>query len=456
MNINLLSNSQIVHMVTGKSTSAHLHKKIVAAISLLFIGFTVFSQNGNSVLTLDGRLLKDSCGETVILRGVNHGNIWTTDLGIQEFSQISQTKANCVRICLERKYTSWVGGNPVINVLRGGQIDTIIQAALDQKLIPIAELHDFTDGSAEHSRIQTNLDSAVMFWTNPDVMAALKKHSRFLILNLANEPEHWLDTEQEFYDACSSAITAIRTAGLKIPIMIDGMHWGQDHTFFINNGNGTKLLTEDPEHKLLFSVHTYWETSSVTDAEMTSRFENMYDSRLPFVIGEFAYDIGNTCTNSINYHLIMDLCQQHHIGYLYWWWGFYEAGSNNCLSMTPAGTYAGLADQGLEVAVTYINSIQNTSARPHLITDGSCLTGIDENKNRFDFSVSPNPSGGTFVINSFYKPVTVKLFNILGKEIVMTITDANSFSFTSASPGIYMLMVFWDNGQQAVKKLMVR
>ncbi len=430
-------------------------KKLITVISLVFIGLIAFSQNGNSALTINGRLLSDSCGETIMLRGVNHGNIWTTNLGIDEFAQIAQTNANCVRICLERKYESWVGGNPVIEDLRGGQIDTIIQAALDQKLIPIVELHDFTDGSIEHSRIQTNLDSAVMFWTEPSVMTALKKHSRFLILNLANEPEHWLDTEQEFYNACSSAIAGIRAAGLKVPIMIDGMHWGQDHTFFINNGNGANLLTVDPEHKLLFSVHTYWESALIPDAEMTNRFTDMYNSNLPFVIGEFAYDIGNTCTNTINYHLIMDLCQQNHIGYLYWWWGFYNAGSNTCLSMTHSGTYAGLADQGLEVAVTYANSIQNTSVKPHLIIYGNCLTGINEH-NSFDFSVSPNPSYGTFTINSSFKPVNVKLMDVLGNEIPLTKIKTASYSFSSARSGIYIIMVSMTNGELAIKKLIVQ
>lgn len=401
-------------------------------------------------------MLKDSCGETIILRGVNHGNIWTPGLGIQEFAQIAQTNANCVRICLERTYIiGYNGGNPVYDSLRGAQIDTIIQAALDLKLIPIVELHDFTDGSIEHSRIQTNLDSAVMFWTEPSVMAALKKHSRFLILNLANEPEHWEDTEQEFYDACSSAIASIRTAGLQVPIMIDGMHWGQDHAFFMNNGNGVSLLAGDPEHKLLFSVHTYWDSSLVTDAEMTNRFVSMYNSNLPFVIGEFAYDIGTTCTNTINYHLIMDLCQQYHIGYLYWWWGFYNATSNTCLSMTHTGTYAGLADQGLEVAVTYANSIQNTSVKPHLIIYGNCLTGINEH-NSFDFSVSPNPSTGTFSINSSFKPRNVKLMDVLGNEIPLTKINTTSYSFSSASPGIYIVMVFMDNGQLASKKIIVQ
>jgi len=163
-------------------------KKLIITLSLIIIGFTAFSQNGNSALTVSGRLLKDSCGETIILRGVNHGNVWASEMGIPEFAQIAQTGANCVRICLERQYATYPGGNPVYQDLRGGQIDTIVQAALDQKLIPIVELHDFTDGSPQHAHIQTNLDSAVIFWTKPSILTALKKHSRFLILNLANDP----------------------------------------------------------------------------------------------------------------------------------------------------------------------------------------------------------------------------------------------------------------------------
>jgi len=428
---------------------------IITAIILFFISFTAFSQNGNSVFTIDGRQLKDSCNETIVLRGVNYGNVWETDMGIQGFSQIAKTNANCVRICLERKYISWVAGNPVVEDLRGGQIDTIILAALDQKLIPIVEIHDFTDGSAQHSRIQANLDSAIMFWTGPSVMAALKKHSRFLILNLANEPEHWQDTEQEFYDACSTSINSIRAAGLNVPIMIDGMHWGQDHTFFLHNGNGANLLAGDPEHKLLFSVHTYWATSDVPNAEMTSRFVSMYNSNLPFVIGEFAYDIGNLCTNTINYQLIMDLCQQYHIGYLYWWWGFYNATSNNCLSMTPTGTYAGLADQGFEVAVSYSNSIQTTSVKSHLIVFGSCTSGINENSLWSDFSVWPNPCEGTFSISLPIGPVSVKLVDLLGNDIHLTKNSASSYSIISVPSGTYIIIVSMKNGELASKKITI-
>jgi len=238
--------------------------------------------------------------------------------------------------------------------------------------------------------------------------------------------------------------------------MIDGMHWGQDETFFMNNSNGTNLLAGDPEHKLLFSVHTYWLTTTVTDAEMTTRFTGMYNSNLPYVIGEFAYDDGNACTNTISYHLIMDLCQQYQIGYLYWWWGFYNPSSNNCLSMTQTGTYAGLANQGLEVAVTYINSIKNTSVRPHLLTDGSCSTGIDDTHKSFVISISPNPCEGTFSINSSEEPAVVKLFDLVGNEIAFSKIDAASFSVTSPHPGIYIIMISLTDGRQVIKKLIIQ
>ena len=210
---------------------------------LSLFGFSAVAQNGNSSLSINGRQLVDSCGEVIMLRGVNHGCIWSTELGIPEISQIAKTNANCIRICLERQfaYTYNNNGDPIYEDLRGGQIDTVIQSALDQKLIPIIELHDFTDGSDAHSRIQSNLDSAVIFWTKPSILAVLKKHSKFLILNIANEPEHYNDTEQEFYDACLSAITKIRAAGLKIPLMLDAMHWGGEPSGFLDNSNGANL-----------------------------------------------------------------------------------------------------------------------------------------------------------------------------------------------------------------------
>jgi hypothetical protein len=152
----------------------------------------------------------------------------------------------------------------------------------------------------------------------------------------------------------------------------------------------------------------------------------------------------------------MDLCQQYQIGYLYWWWGFYDPSSNNCLSMTQTGTYAGLANQGLEAAVTYINSIKNTSVKPHLLTDGSCSTGIDDTHKSFVISISPNPCDGTFSINSSEEPVKVKLFDGVGNEIAFTKIESSTFSVTSPHPGIYLIMISLTDGRQVSKKLIIQ
>ncbi len=439
-------------------TFSNIKVFITAICIFIFTASIAFSQNGNSSLFINGRTLQDSCGETIMLRGINHGSIWSVDMGIPELPELAKTNANCVRICLERKHVYKYNdlGEPLYEDLRAGQIDTVIQIALDLKMIPIVELHDFTDGSVEHSHVQRNLDSAVMFWTKPDVLTVLKKHSKFLILNIANEPEHYEDTEDDFYNACSSAVASIRAKGLKVPIMLDGMHWGGDHEFFINKGYGSNLLAGDPEHKLLFSVHAYWRTNSVNDSEMTSRFKNMYNSGLPYLIGEFAYDLGDSCKNTINYTLLMDLCQQYRIGYLYWWWGFFNESSNNCLSMTKSGFYKNLEYEGLEVAITDPNSIQKTSVKPRLLIDGNCATNITEINDNFNFSITPNPTFGTFSVNSNFEIASVKLLDILGNEVSLSSIGVTSYSFNNAGSGVYLVIVHFANGQHAYKKLIVQ
>jgi len=434
-----------------------LHYRILFAFLVCLITeYSSFSQDGHSALNVSGRTLTDSCGEAIVLRGVNNGNIWITNFGIPEFAEIAKTKANCVRICLERKYTGYYQGNPYYENLRSTLLDSIIQAALDQKLIPIVELHDFTDGdSDQHNNIQRNLDSAVMFWTQPDILAVLKKHSRFLILNIANEPEHGESNEKEFFDACSTAVAKIRGSGLEIPIMLDGTISGQDESFFITNNNGSKLIAQDPKHKLIFSIHTYWFTEDVPDTKLIDRFKNMFESNLPFVIGEFAYDLGEKCTNTINYHLIMDLCGQYNIGYLYWWWGSFDAGSKNCLSMTNSGTFEGLANQGLEVAVTNQNSIMKTSKIPYIILNGKCSTDEVTEVGNHELTVSPNPSDGVFTINNEIEVTNVKIADLLGNQIVPTKTDEKTY-LLSACTGVYVIHITMKNGQNIFKQILIR
>ena len=271
---------------------------------------------------------------------------------------------------------------------------------------------------------------------------------------MANEPEHWVATNATFYNACLSAITSIRNAGLEVPIMIDGMHWGQDETFFIDNNNGSNLLTADPQHKLLFSVHAYWETVTYDDAAITSRFTNMFNANLPFVIGEYAYENGTTGLVTINYNLIIDLCQQYQMGNLYWWWGFYDLPANNNLSMTNTGAFSGLAGIGLEVA----DSISHTSVRPYLFTNGSCFSGIQDNEVNATFSIAPNPSDGKFTLNiNPNGSYDIEVYNLLGKKIFNAAKlqqPSYEFDLSNYPKGIYLLKIS-TAGKIVTKKIVI-
>jgi poly(3-hydroxybutyrate) depolymerase len=89
-------------------------------------------------------------------------------------------------------------------------------------------------------------------------------------------------------------------------------------------------------------------------------------------------------------------------------------------------------------------------------TGASCSTSINENKRDVDFLIFPNPSDGTFSINSPYQMVNAKLLDLLGNEIMITKTGASSYSFTSAPSGIYILKIYTLDGQKAIRKLIVQ
>ena len=169
----------------------------------------------------------------------------------------------------------------------------------------------------------------------------------------------------------------MRNAGYTCPLMIDGLHWGKDHTFFLDYG--ATLLNDDPAHNLLFSVHLYWPKPSsgapwwtATDTEITNRFNQMNASNLPFVFGELAaYDVQGS-NYEINYPLMMQLSQQYEFGWLVWWWR--GTSNSNALNMTNTGNYNDLFGHGLVMATTSDYSISKTSLIPSKLNTGICNT----------------------------------------------------------------------------------
>ena len=127
-----------------------------------------------------GKQLLDRCGKSVILKGVNKLSVFDSvdPTGANYFPEIAKTGANCVRIVWEM--TDGVNPNPIT------RLDQLISNAKANKLIPIVGLWDFTeisDGDGGFSRLTEYVD----YWASPALVALIKKHQAYLIVNIANE-----------------------------------------------------------------------------------------------------------------------------------------------------------------------------------------------------------------------------------------------------------------------------
>lgn len=310
----------------------------------------------------DSKYLVDKCGNKVILRGVNMGNVYAVNFGLKEIEEIEKTGANSVRIVLEKSYKDWSNGGAV-TALTAAKIEPIINTCLAKGMIPVLELHDYT-GSAN---VAADLLKAVQWWNSNDIKLMLLKYQKSVILNIANEPDNGNASDASYASANIDAVKSLRNAGYSCPIMIDAPNWGKDHVFF--SYKAKELMEADPLHNLIFSVHAYWPTNGAfgnySDATITNNFNALKKLDLPIVLGELAHaDIQNGLTYNINYRLLMKLCQENEFGYLAWWWGFNNnPGANNQLSMTIDGLYTGLANAGKVIVIDDANSIKNTSKR---------------------------------------------------------------------------------------------
>ncbi|MBN2802511.1 MAG: cellulase family glycosylhydrolase [Deltaproteobacteria bacterium] len=184
-----------------------------------------------------GRFLYDRCDEKVILRGVNKMTVWQDKAGAA-FPEIAKTGANTVRIV----WTTTDG--------TAAQMDTVIGKAIDNELIPIIELHDATGDL-------TKLSAVVDWWIKPEVVAVIQKYEENLLVNIANEVGAGL-SNSEFVLAYKDAITKMRNAGYKTPLIIDASGWGQN--IDILQACGPTLFNFDPYSNIMFSVHMWWPT----------------------------------------------------------------------------------------------------------------------------------------------------------------------------------------------------
>lgn len=301
---------------------------------------------------VDGRTLRDRCGEKVVLRGVNEMVIYTSSQdGSPYFAEIAKTGANVVRITWNTTGSA-------------AKLDAAMANAIANKMIPMVVLNDAT---GDLSKLGMEVD----YWTGADVSAAIKKYQDKTLVNIANEAGNNSVTQSAFTSAYQNAITRLRGAGIHTPLIIDGSSWGQDIDMLQATGPG--LLSFDPDHNLIFSTHMYW--SDASGSRVMTEISQSVAMSLPLIVGEFAQHAVAGCSSApFAYKMLMSVAKTSEIGYLPWSWGGVK--NSDCQNDQPFdmsnGTYDGLQGWGKEVAVTDPNSIMNTSVRSHYMMTGSC------------------------------------------------------------------------------------
>lgn len=318
-----------------------------------------------------GAKLLDPCGKPVLLRGVNKMFIFEQDqvkrIGKNILPEIAKTGANCVRIVWSMQRFN--ADNILIDT-SVKELDAIITNCKAQKMIPIIGLWDFTGDTDSRSGFD-RLSEYVDFWTRTDVLLVLKKHQNALLINIANEAAPECDDSEERLNAIlpeyiqrySEVITKMCTAGIKVPLIIDGLDFGKSLRCFSFMRTGqtintaTELLHADTQKNLIFSFHSYW-PKRFTDGQtfVEDIFNKAVADGYCFVDAELSQyggfaDGESICNDKgeIDYQRFAKLCSKNKVGYILWEWGpGNELNNPLCIkmNMTTNGTFAGLKDWG--------------------------------------------------------------------------------------------------------------
>ncbi len=340
---------------------------LTVAIALLFFepaarASGLKSRNRKTTFYSQGRYLYDRLGNQVILRGVNKMSVWDGDdpIGSTSFPEIRKTGANSVRIIWAIRTQQ---GATDLNVL-----DQLITNARNNHLIPMVELHDATGN-------WNGLQELVDYWVQPTVVKLIQKHQNYLLVNIGNEVGDDKVSTEQFTAGYTSAIKAIRAAGILTPLAIDAAEWGKN--LEVLNTTASTLLNADPNKNLLFSVHLYWSMSDGADANfIRSNLQRAVDLGYPLIVGEFSSFGGyagqdkSICSldGEIDYQTILEECHKHDIGWYAWEWGPGNDFTDPLcavMDMTPNRLFNNLKPGwATEVATSSPHSIKNTSVTP--------------------------------------------------------------------------------------------
>lgn len=281
---------------------------------LMLMSASLFSQTPTTIKA-NGKYLIGICGDTIVLRGVNYALYnWGWSTTYDKIPQIAQSNANCIRMVWYMDQTPTAYQNLVY-------LDSAISKCIQNKMIPIVELHDST------CKDNNSIVPLGNWWLGVPVKALINKYKHSIIINIGNEVGKvmWASNptaaKLAFQNAYNTVVANFRSNGLNIPIMIDAPDCGQNLDDLMSIA--VAMQNADPQKNLIFSGHAYWNTYANNDsATMHAKLVSALSKSVPIVLGEIAnqQDGSSNCQYNLKYIQLLRSCQMLNVPWIAWSW----------------------------------------------------------------------------------------------------------------------------------------
>ncbi len=425
-------------------------KSILTIIAALILNLISIAQVGTTI-HVSGKNILGPCNDTLILRGVNYAPYnWGNNTADLKMDQIALSNANCVRIVWYKNPVPAMYGNLVY-------LDSAISKCVQKKMIPMVVLHDQTCQNSTSALI-----SLSSWFTQPSVLTLVNKYKHSLILNIANEAlfvswaSNSVTAQAAFTNTYTAIVNNLRTAGITVPLLIDGPECGTNLDVLANIG--TTLQNSDPLKNLIFSAHAYWYGYASNDStQMAGKINYAISKNIPFIFGEIAnlQDDTVNCLYTLKYKALLRICKQKKIGWLAWSWDHDVCSARQ---MSSNSMFSSLTTYGSDIVNNTVYGLAPTAVKSvYLQNNKSCplAAGIEEVNGKLNVLVYPNPSNGIFSISSTEQISDIKVYDLIGNELKFEKIKDESYSLNSKKSGLYILKISGPNNRVVTRKLII-
>lgn len=425
------------------------------AIFFYILMILSFSDTKAQHMEISGKDITDVNGHVITLRGMNFPimdvgsvNLNTPATYTYLIDEFAKTGSNVIRIPWNTNGVHWRdqpahGGTPgtMDGYIANGKLGELIDYCCSKNIFVILEIHD---GTSQNDWVNFN-NTIVPFWTSPNVVNLINTHQTKLIVNIANEfgyDSNWGGDNTVFKNNYINAVSALRTAGIAVPIMIDAPNCGMASSTLVSLSSD--ILNADPLNNIIFSVHTYWSGYANTNAAIDTKMNEMINSPQCFLLGEIANlqdnnNCGDTDITAIYQRVLSDACPSK-MSWLSWSY-FADCAINR--QATTTGYFANLTVFGDDLVNNPLYGLKSS-------TCGDVMQ-LNETGNDYDILIFPNPVKNTIYYSE--ELLDIQIIDTSGKVMRKLPVSGRSADISGLEKGNYILTGVSQKGEKVSRKL---